>query len=65
MSAARAVILVEGGFATLIDVRCRGSLEGSHIQGALSVSLEEIETASHLPQIEAVPANHLLVFYCT
>lgn len=65
VSAREAAILVESGSATLVDVRYRGSYEGCHIEGALSVSLEEIETARPLERLDRVPDGRLLILYCT
>ncbi|MGH2460752.1 MAG: rhodanese-like domain-containing protein [Chloroflexota bacterium] len=65
VSAREAAILVESGSATLVDVRYRGSYEGCHIEGAVSLSLEAIEAAPSLEGLEHVPARHLLVLYCT
>ena len=61
----QAVLLVESGRGTLVDTRYRGSFEGGHIDGAITVSLEAIETELRLPKLEAIPANHQIILYCT
>jgi len=65
VSAREAAVLVESGVAKFVDVRYQGSYEGCHIEGAISLSLEEIETPSRLAWLESVPAQDLLILYCT
>ena len=46
----------------IIDSRSRSQYEETHIKGAISIPLEEMEQNAELPK---APKNSRLVFYCS
>jgi hypothetical protein len=57
---AQAVVLVEGGYATLIEPSGRDHAARWHIEGAVSMAGNELEAAP-APAREPFPRDHLLI----
>ena len=56
----QAKLEVDGGKAVLVDVRSSSSYDASHIQGAVSIPLAELET-----RMDELPRNTLIITYCS
>ncbi len=65
ISPAEARSLLELGRAVLVDARDRRLFDEAHAEGAISASLQEIEALPRVPQLQSVPKDKVLIFYCT
>ena len=59
-----AVLLVEAGYATLIEARRPSDRRRRHVEGAMPVILDETAGAPGLSLLDEVPAYQLLILYC-
>jgi hypothetical protein len=57
-----AMVAISSGAAIFVDVRSRQSYDASHIPGALSIPLGEIETNPTQPVLFK---DHWIITYCT